>query len=65
MDSMCAADRHRAASRIAISGLKVLLPFVVRSVEEEAAHVAFFLNDEQSKELRAWIVRNVEQAAAA
>jgi PilZ domain len=48
-----------------ISGLTAVLPFVVRSLDGEAAHVAFSLNANQSDKLREWIVRNVNEAAAA
>lgn len=48
-----------------ISGLKARLPFVVRSLDGEAAHVAFSLDADQLEALRAWIDRNVDKAAAA
>ena len=48
-----------------VSGLKAVLPFVVRSLDGGAAHVAFSLNTDQTEELREWISRNVAESAAA
>ena len=48
-----------------VSGLKPMLPFIVRSLDGEAAHVAFSLSADQTEELKLWIARNVHEAAAA
>jgi methyl-accepting chemotaxis protein len=54
---------ERAVLRI--SGLKMPLPFEVRSLNGKDAHVCFSLDADQREELIGWINQNVSEAAAA
>jgi len=48
-----------------IKGFASALPFTVRTLDGEAAHVAFTLGDAQRAELGRYIARNLEEETAA